>query len=542
MAAPGVAQGHRLRSRLIGHDQPIDLAYVIFLFALYLLLDLATRVLSNTNFSRMRGPALIRGAVETNPLAYLATATGVALAGWRWPKRLLSEWTALDQGRVLRAMALAPVAILTWHGSLYEYNFLLEQAHLGDRILLLLLAIGCVARPLFLAPFALQSRVIAEQFDYPFGTTAAQNIDDLLVIVVLVLASAHLLFVMTGRRQTSPVVLLLSAAVATHFFVPGRSKLAIGWLTSTDLSHLPVSAYVAGWQAQGNGEWAKQMSNLARAGGRTMLLGTLVIELGSVIAAMHYRLMRLWLPATVLFHVVLFAFTGFWFLSWVVVEIGFLAVLFHRPLRPWLEENLTPARAFLTAGVVVFAGASIFHPPRLAWLDAPVSYGYRIEATGESGARYTVPISALAPFVQELSFFILRLADTNPVSGGYGAVGDRSCYERLQEISTFAELAAAEGPVDLEERTSSQTFMMRFMDHANDRGPMWRSSISPPDHFWTASAEPQFNFQESIDQLDVFVLRSIHQEGEQMTSSELVLTLAVGPDGSAQMVAPTTSG
>jgi hypothetical protein len=542
MAEPGAAQGRRLGSRLLGHDQPIDLAHVTFLFAGYVLLDLATRLLSNTDTSRLSGSALTWGAVETNPLAYLAAASAATLAAWRWPKRLLSEWTALEQGRMLRAMALAPVAILTWHGSFYEYNFLLEQSHLGDRVLLLLLAIGCVARPMFLAPYALQSLVIAEQFDHPFGTTATQNIDDLLVIVILALASSHLVFVVTGRRQTSPVVLLLSAAVATHFFVPGRSKLAIEWLSTTDLSHLPLSAYVAGWQAQGNAEWAQQMSKLARAGGRPLLLGTLVIELGSVIAVTHFRLMRLWLPVTVLFHVVLFAFTGFWFLSWVAVEIGLLAVLSRRRLRPWLEENLTPARALLTAGVVVLAGTSVFHPPRLAWLDAPVSYGYRIEATGQGGARYTVPISALAPFVQELTFFRLRLADTNPLTGGYGAIGDAARYERLEQITTFDQMIAAEGPASPEERALSQTFMMRFMDHANRRGPMPWSSISPPDPFWTASAEPQFDFQEPIDQLDVFVLRSIQQDGEHMTSSEIVLSLVVGPNGSARVATPSTSG
>ncbi len=64
----------------------------------------------------------------------------------------------------------------------------------------------------------------------PFHTPVGRNIDDLLVKVVVAVAAGHLLYVITGRNRTAPVILLITAALAAHFFIPGKGKVEIGWL------------------------------------------------------------------------------------------------------------------------------------------------------------------------------------------------------------------------------------------------------------------------------------------------------------------------
>jgi len=93
---------------------------------------------------------------------------------------------------------------------------LLGRWHAADRVLLACLAVGCVLRPVFLLPFVIESRVIASQFDVPFHTTAAQNIDALLLIALVAVAATHLWFVATGRRRSAPVILVLTAAIAVR--------------------------------------------------------------------------------------------------------------------------------------------------------------------------------------------------------------------------------------------------------------------------------------------------------------------------------------
>lgn len=525
-------------TRLLGSDSPRDLVAVIAMFATFAILNTASRLLSDVNVARLDDPFLLAGAIQSNLVLFLAAGVGLAAVAWKWPGRLWTKWEVLDHGQELRYLSLAMLAVLTWQGSLYEPNFLLDQAHLFDRLLLVVLAVASFYRPMFLVAFALQSRIIAGQFEYPFGTTAAQNIDQLLVIALLAIAAAHLLYVVSGSTKTSPVVMILSAAIAAHFFIPGRAKLAIDWVGANNISNLPLSGYTAGWVGQGDGGWSRQMSSLAASINPLLLIGTLAVELGSLVAAMHYRLMRLWLPIAVVFHLVTFMFTGFWFLPWITVEIGLLILFTRKSLRGWLQENATPARALLTAMAVVFLGGLLFHPPRLAWLDAPVSYGYRIEAIGESGVQYQVPISTFAPVEQDLAFFILRLDATNPASGGYGAIGSPQRIRQLNEVTTFAELEALEEPSDPEKRLLSQRFMMEFMDRANQSGKTPWSPIAPPDHFWTGSLMPRYVFNEPITRLDVFVLRAIHDNGNPRFQRDLVLTLTLDDAGKSQVVFP----
>ena len=219
---------------------------------------------------------------------------------------------------------------------------------------------AAIARPAFLVPFVIVVRVVNEQFLFPFGTTAARNVDDLLLMVLLVIAAAHLLFVVTGHNRTAGVVLLISAALAAHFFMPGKSKLSIGWVSAGELANLPLSSYTAGWLGHTGGRWAEILAGFYERFRLPVVAGTLLLEVGAIVAVVHPRLIRLWLPGLVVFHVMTFATTGFWFVSWIALEVGLLVVLSLPSLRSWVMENATPARGLLAVACV--AGAPILVP------------------------------------------------------------------------------------------------------------------------------------------------------------------------------------
>lgn len=518
-------------SWLLGGDTASDFAVVVVTFAGYALLDGGSRLVANIDPSELFRSVLLLGAIASNPVAYAALLVAFGVALRLKPERIWARWSDLEQGTVLRLLVAPLVLLVAWQSSLYEFNFMLDRTHLGDRLLVAVLALACLARPLFLVPFVIESRIIANQFEFPFATTAAQNIDELLLIALSAVAAAHLLYVVTGRRETAPVFLVLSAAVAAHFYIPGSTKLANGWFLNNDLSNLPLSGYTAGWQGDGDGGWAEQMSGIVDSLGRFGLAATMLLELGSMVALLHYRLLRIWLPACIAFHIVVFAFVGFWFLPWIALEVTLIVVATRSSLRSWLDQNVTPARTILTLAAVVLLGGVLFHPPTLSWLDAPVSYGYRIEATGDSGTRYQVPTSAFAPYQQEIAFFRLKVATDEPVSGAYGALGSKETLEDLAMVQVFQDVKSLEVASTAPDRALAKDFMVRFLEHANaERRTGW-SILSPPNHFWTGTATPTFDFEEPLKQLDVYVLTSIHHNGQQRFERELVLTLTVGSDG-----------
>ncbi len=449
---------------------------------------------------------------------------------------MLCPWSELDQGATLRLLAAPLIVLLAWQGVLYQYNYLLDRAHLVDRALLLVLGIAALKRPIFLPLFALQTRVIAEQFGHPFGTLAAQNLDELLVLVLIAISVAHLAYVTRERHDSSPVIIVSAAAIATHFFIPGRGKVLLNWVVHEDLANLASSGYTVGWLGQGDGGFALWLAELLGTIGLPLRVLTLVLELGVLIAVVHHRWFRLWLPAAVLFHVANFIALGFSFLPWIVLEIVLLIILSSGDLRPWLDRNLSIGHAAVTAVAVGVLGPLLFHPPGLAWLDTPVAYGYEMEVEGRSGERYNLAIASFAPFDQDLAFNRLQLGETNRLTGAYGVVISPERLHQLEEFDDVAEALAMEAPIDAdvqEARGRAERFLEDFIDYANRRAegeiPVAGvlAAVEPLPKYWTGRPAPTYDFQEPIATLRVNRVTSLRTDDEIQRAETEVFSVEV---------------
>jgi hypothetical protein len=526
----------RLAGRVLGSDRPEDLAAVVGLFALFAIVDRLTQALAPLSRADVTEPTLVLSAIGSRWWLHLALAAVIA-AGLRLrPDRMLCRWSALQHGNVLQRLAAALLVLLAWQGALYDVNYLAGQTHLADRLLVVVLAAAACYRPLFVIPFVVELRIVNQQFVIPFDTAATVNVDELLVLALVAIAAGHALYVVTGRNQTAPIVLVLLAAVAAHFFLPGRGKLSLDWFSTTDLSNLPLSSYTAGWRRDTDGSWPRFLAELYQVFHRPVLVATLAIELGAAVAVLSRRLSIFWLIGAVLFHLATLATTGFWFTTWIVLEVALVRLLTARRLDDWHAANATVGRAAVTALAATAAGPLLFHPPGLAWLDAPVSYGYEVEAVGESGTAYHVPASAFAPFDHELTFLRLQLGPYLPASGAYGAVVSAEQLDRLESITTFEELEAYEETLGRPTLTvKSEELVKSFMEHAN-RGERhdWYG-IGPPAHFWTSRGEPTYDHDEPLTRLEVWLVRSIHNQGEPVEGRELVLVLVVDEGGQVRV-------
>ena len=385
----------------------------------------------------------------------------------------------------------------------------------------------------------IQVRLLNEQFSYPLDTAFSQNVDQLLIFVLVALTAVHLLYVSTGRRQTAPALLIVATAVAAHFYIPGRGKLALDWLATNDLSNFAFNSYAAGWRGQGDGTLARGLGNFLTTMGWPARFGILFVELGAVVAVAHHRLLRVWLPLWAVFHAFNFALSGFFFFDWLVLEAALWIVILAPSLREWVDENSTPARA-LWAVMAVMAGATLFHPPTLAWLDPPVGYGYEVEATGQSGREYHVPLSAFAPFEQEMTFSRVEFSPIQRAAGAYGAISSTQRLRDLQRLASFEELSAYEaalGPVATYANSPSELLMTSFLDHVNGgtRRPWFLPSR--PSRFWSGRPSPSFDYDEPLQTLRVILVASLVVDGSQRFRRTPVLQVERGADGRAVVTA-----
>lgn len=532
------ARGGRLTGWALGSDTPRDLALVLALFSTYLLLDRLIQALVVIEQDDLDRPVLLLAAFSNRwwlILPIIIVAIGL-VAGWR--QRVLIRWDAVEHGSVLRLLALPLILFLMWKGSLYPYNFVADQAHAIDRLLVVALGLLALSRPILLLPFLFHFRIVNEQTLFPFGTSAPKNTDEFLVVSLLGIAAAYLLAAVVPRIKTSGAVLLLQTVVAAHFYIPGKGKLAIDWATATDLANLPLGSHTAGWLGNTEGGWARGLSGGFETFGPAIIVSTLVLELGALVVVASPRLLRWWLVGWVAFHGFTFATTGFFFLPWIALEVALLILLFRPRFRDWVTENATPARGAI-AVLAVFGAPVLFHPPGLAWLDAPISYGYEMEAVGESGVAYHVPAAAFAPLDHELTFSRLQLGPTVPLSGGYGSVVNEADMDRLSTAATFddvARLEASQPETTLVEE--SQDFLLAFFDRSNEQRRFgWLYRLGPPSYYWTQADSPDFAFDEPLVALDVYHVTSLHNDRSPLTRRELVLRIEQGTEGEGQVVA-----
>lgn len=521
--------------RVMDRDEPADLFIIVGVVSAYVVLDVLTRLAADLDPADVFESVLVWRMLVSNPIPIVVMI--VAAAGlYRMRRgRIVAPWSAVEHGTVLRWFATPIVVISAWFGATYEFNYFVDQWHAVDRVLLVALAVGAWFRPIVLLAFVLQARVIAGQFGIPLGALASQNISELLMIVLLVIVAMYLVSALTGTSETSAVMLVLGTVVATHFFVPGFAKLRLGidWFTMNEIGNFAWNSHVAGWMGGGDGGWARSLASVSRTLRLPIVLGTVFIEVGAIVAVVRRRLLRLWLPAWVLFHLAIFAMSGFLLLEWIVVEIALFVVFTRRELVEWLGRNDTPARAILAVGLVVVVGPIIYHPPSLAWFDSPVSYAYEVEAVGVSGAEYHVALDALAPYQQDFGFVFAHYREEAEVVMGYGAVGSLWLFDVLEQTSDFdalEELEATYDPNDVFVREQSAELVVRWFDRANASGdPAW-FPLGAPGKYWVSRPDDVYDFGERLQSVDIVLVRSIIDDDADDVRRDRATVLRVAAD------------
>ena len=524
-----------LRRRFLATDDTGTFARVLGIVALLWVLDVVTRGAAD-GAPDAAGSSLTWWALRSNPAAWLALTTGlvVLLVGQR-RSRTLAGWDQLEHGHALRLFATPLVVLSVWYHAFYSYNFFLQEWHHIDRLLIIGFAVAAWWRPIFLLPLVLVARIVDAQYLVPLVQTPASHIGELPLMCLLVVAASVIGHAIHGDRRLSGVVLVTSAVVASHFFEPGLGKIALRWATESDPGEFARASYTAGWRGAGDGTWSDSLASIVDTLQVPIIVGTLLLEVGALVAVANHRLLRWWLAGWILLHTVIFAMSGFWLFEWVVVELLLLVLLWRPDLRDSLKENDTPARTLLAVGLVAIGGV-IFHPPKLAWLDAPVSYGYQIEATGTSGTRYHVELAEFEPLAEDVLFGFVGFVPERDAVNGYGGVNSTWLLDRLSESSTFEDLDELESSfADTPEyvRSASEQLIVRWLEHANDdRRSIW-FLIPPISRFWTSVPAPAYDGDEQLTSVEVIRVRSIH-EPEQRFDRQTVFTVE-WVDGAARI-------
>ncbi len=189
--------------------------------------------------------------------------------------------------------------------------------------------------------------------------------------------------------------------------------------------------------------------------------------------------------------------------------------------------------------LVLTAGSFIHHPPPLAWLDAPVAYGYEVEAVGESGAEYHVPLSAFSPVQQDVSFLFAGFRQSGELVEGYGAAPSVWMYEELLDVSSVEELRELEAslePTPEPTRRTSENLVLRWLEyqHAGANDPWYLPT--PPSRYWNSRPPPSYEGDEPLREVTVVLVTELHRIDGGLSDRIPVMRATIDDDGKAALV------
>ena len=437
--------------------------------------------------------ALADRLASARPSALLAVAVmAFAVVAAVRHRSLGPRWDHFEHGARIRWLAAGAAGVLAWVYATYPYNFYFDRGHLVDRALVVALLPLLYWRPVFLFPFLLALLPVAWQFHHPIGG-ASWSAPILLVRALLLIGALWVTRLVTKRVSTADFVFLLCCLVAAHYWVSGVGKLELGWVGRDRIGFLLPATYANGWLGFLDPETIAAITKTLLSLNGLLQLGTLVLEVGALVALWRRNVLRAFLAGWILLHAAIFFLSGICFWHWMLLDAAILLLFFGRR-APHLPI-FTP-RHLLLSLLLIGGGALWFRPVRLAWLDSPVSYTYRLEATGASGQGYELAPRFFAPYDYQFTlsgFRYLTPAPTLRIT--WGAMWEPALAGALERATTPEQVLAVEAELgrnvfDSARSAAFDDFVRRFVGNWERRtgGPHGRGGwtvLRAPPLVWT---------------------------------------------------------
>ena len=447
---------------------------------------------------------------------------------------LNNKWSDFQHGNSLRFFVVLTAGVLSWVFATYDFNLYLNQAHLFDRLLLILFCVLIIWRPVFVFPFLALLLPIISQFEILAGFSWAAP---LLPIKVLILFAAFLfLRILIKISGITVFVFLLGCLWASHYWVSGIAKLTWEWILHDQVYFLLPATYANGWLSFLEPETISKLCQNFIPFNGIMKFFTILMECGCLIFFWRLGSLRFFLFGWILFHLGILLMSGIFFWMWMVLEAGLLFLFLRRDSFSSLALFNYPK---LLISVILIITASYWsNPVRLAWHDAPVSYTYRFEAETQSGNKYFLPPNFFAPYDYQFTLMAFSFMSPHPVLPiVWGVTSDPGLSRQLEKMSKpehFFSYEKERGFVGLQEDRIAgfDAFVRQFVQHWNQRlsKKTGLSYLKAPRLLWTFPSSPGFAEPEAIKQIKVIQVTSVYFQGQYSEIRHLPVQKILIPD------------
>ncbi|MGB5346479.1 MAG: hypothetical protein WBN23_09970, partial [Woeseia sp.] len=402
---------------------------------------------------------------------------------------LARPWHAFQNGGLLRGFIVVLAAAIGWSLGTYSFNFYVDQAHLADRLALLVLVPLLWWRPGFIVPFVLLAPLLLWQFGYPElgGSIFPHKLQVLHVLNLF--AAFFLLRCACGFVRSIEFFFLTACAIASAYWLPALGKFQIDWIEHVRLWLIPAAAATHGWLADAPA--SADVIAILRSINLPLALAVLLLEAAFLLLLADRRIALVLLGFAALFHVGVFVAYGFLFWTWILLDIAFLIVIWKLRNAQFAAMRAPPP--LLLSMLLIGLGTYWISPPKLAWHDTRLTYAFTVQAVTEDGRHWRLPGEYFAPYDDTITMMAFSYLVDEPglLTSAYGVTDDASLADAINSARTLQDIEALEilrgaHRYDAQRAAQFYEFLRTFVSNKERHAGRleWLSRWRPPPQFW----------------------------------------------------------
>ncbi|GEP41729.1 hypothetical protein BGE01nite_10200 [Brevifollis gellanilyticus] len=434
------------------------LAVLGAIFGLYRLVRLPAEKLIFPDYA---GSFLLAALVKN--LSHWPFWLGAGLGGlFAWQNREWRTWRGFFPGGKVHYVAWAIIVILTWTTALYPYNYFYGQAHLLDRVIILILGVAALRRP-----SALPLLMFGVMYSYlqwrGAGLSDAEFTNRKMILdMAYMLGAAGLArpWIVRWFPQHLPALTVaFVGANIIHYWMPGLAKLEIGqnwldWTLHDDLYNLTVSTFLYGWNALWDQAGVIRLHETLQPFGLPLKLFVIFVEVALLAAFWNRRWFVLLAVGRAMLHMGILVFSGDTFWNWILTQLAIVAAFWSKPSDDEDAAKNHPGSValfslpmMLTAMAYMLITAHSHKASTLAWFDSQITERYALHAVMEDGRRLYITPTFFEPYdfpMIQAQYHYLQLADG-------GAKGEKILTRTFGAIHEWEKAHEMRGVTDVEQ-------------------------------------------------------------------------------------------
>jgi len=427
--------------------------------------------------------------IATKVYILLPAIAGVLL----FRKRLFVQWQNFENGIQLRNVICFLVISLAWRHAFYEYNTFLDQLHLFDRILLIILAALIFWRPVFTIPFLSLVLIIISQFELLNGYSLADSLMPLHLLMMFI--AFYLFWLLSNKFSFLNFIFMVGCVIASNYFFSGLGKLSYEWMFIDRISNILPNSYAYGWNTFLSAEMLQTLTKWMAYANLPLKILTLSVELGMLFFFFRLKWTRRLLLATLVFHLGIFFSSGICFWYWAGIHVFLLLYIWKKDTAK--IEQLFNLKRMLFAIIVVLSASYWSNPVKLIWFSRPFEYISFISAETAKGDAYRLSPDFFGSYDYNFTFNNFHYMHASEEKNRFGFGGTESAKKILyffteertdQEILQF-ENQYGSSHVNNRKKDRLNAFLITYIQNFNSgEQPIkrWFNFLEPPDLLWQA--------------------------------------------------------